>query len=114
MEFRVPPISVLTFVENSVKHGMSLNKPLNIYIKARLLLSEEGDYVNITISDNGKGFSDEELLKLNDNENANSSEHIGILNVKNRFAIIYNNKSTIFFSNQANGACVEIFIPYDL
>jgi two-component system, sensor histidine kinase YesM len=112
--FEVPPISVLTFVENSVKHGPYLDKPMNIYIKARLLSSEEGEYVNITISDNGKGFSEEDLIKLNGKEDADSGEHIGITNVKNRFSIIYSGKSTISFSNQANGACVEIFIPFSL
>ena len=113
MSFKVPPISVLTFVENSVKHGTYSTAMMKIYIKARLLKSEEGDYVNITISDNGKGFSEEDLFLLNGKDIQNSHEHIGIANVKHRFSIIYNNKSTISFSNQAGGACVEIFIPFD-
>lgn len=113
MEFRLPPISVLTFVENSVKHGISQNMPLDIYIKGRLLPSEEGDFINITISDNGKGFSEEALLILNGKEKESGEDHIGIANVRHRFSLIYQDKSTICFSNQANGACVELFILYE-
>lgn len=113
MAFGVPPISILTFAENSVKHGVSLNSPLKIYIKGRLLRSEEGEYVNITISDNGSGFSQESLLELNNKAGKdNTGEHIGISNVKHRFELIYHNESIISFSNQASGACVEVFIPY--
>lgn len=110
--FEIPPISVLTFVENSLKHGIYANRPMNIYIKARLLISEDGNCVNITISDDGKGFSAENLKSLNGNALDTTGEHIGISNVKHRFSIIYDNKSTIAFLNQANGACVEIFIPH--
>lgn len=110
--FEIPPISVLTFVENSLKHGIYANRPMNIYIKARLLISEDGNCVNITISDDGKGFSEENLKSLNGNGVDTTGEHIGISNVKHRFSIIYDNKSTIAFLNQANGACVEIFIPH--
>jgi two-component system, sensor histidine kinase YesM len=114
MEFEIPTMSILTIVENSVKHGACLNSPLMIYIKVRLLISEEEKCVNITISDNGKGFSRERIGKFNKAEGYNySGEHVGIYNIKHSLALIYDNKSSISFSNQANGACVEIFIPYN-
>lgn len=113
IHYGVPPISILTFVENSLKHGTQQNQSLKIHIKGKLLVSEDGEYVNITISDNGNGFSEEALRRLNSKEDTdNHSEHIGINNVKLRFSLIYNNKSAISFMNQAKGACVEIFIPY--
>jgi two-component system sensor histidine kinase YesM len=114
MDFLVPPMSILTFVENSVKHGASARRPLAIQIKARLLCSEEEQFVNISISDNGKGFSEESLKKLNEIEQQKEQgENIGIVNVKRRLALIYNGRSIVSFSNNTvvSGACVEIFIP---
>ena len=74
-------------------------------------MGEEGRYVNITIMDNGKGFSQEVLEVLNAMDRRLSSEHIGIYNVKQRFSLIYGSECSFMFSNM-NGACVDIFIPY--
>ena len=63
-EFLIPPISVLTFVENAVKHATPEDAALEIHIKCELLYSEEGNYLNITICDNGCGFSQEKLKEL--------------------------------------------------
>lgn len=59
-DFPIPPITILTFVENSMKFGMYQNKSLIIHVKVRLLKNDAMNYVNITILDNGKGFPEEE------------------------------------------------------
>jgi two-component system sensor histidine kinase YesM len=110
---QIPPLSILTFVENSVKYGVCRDKQLIIKIKIMLLESEQDKYVNITISDNGNGFPEEILEKLNQNKPYYESGHTGIANVKHRLNLIYQNKSTFSFSNQIEGSCIEIFIPYE-
>ena len=114
LQIPIPQMSILTFVENSVKHGLCIDKMLKIFIKVHLLSSKEGNWINITIMDNGKGFSKESLERINrDIGDDEFGEHIGINNVKRRIALIYADKSDIMFSNQNNGACVEMFIPYE-
>ncbi|REE80166.1 HAMP domain-containing protein [Paenibacillus taihuensis] len=112
-DFRIPPISILTFVENSIKHAVAIHKQLIVSIQASLLENGDDKFVNITIMDNGAGFSDEMLALLNDsNPYAHvSKDNVGILNVIRRYNMIFLNKCTFLFST-SNGARIDIFIPY--
>lgn len=112
--FAIPPLSVLTFVENAVKHGKRIGVPLLIRIRAVLLHTEEGNYANISIIDNGPGFSKEELKDLNsaaDPDRGGDGYHIGIGNIKQRFSLLYGDAASLTFT-QRGGADVEIFLPY--
>ena len=110
--FLIPPMSILTFVENSFKYEKDTCEAFHILVKARTF--EDGDqvFLNLTIKDNGKGFSEEVLDILNDPEKRLSDDHIGIFNVKQRFGLLYQNRCSFLFSN-IEGACVDIFIPTD-
>jgi two-component system sensor histidine kinase YesM len=110
MDFSIPPLTILTFVENSVKHGVCQEKPLIIHVKAKHLENGNKKYVNITILDNGRGFTDEELRRLNSEQAVEDLKHVGISNVKRRFLYQYKGEGIISFSS-SNGASVEIFIP---
>ena len=111
-DFQVPPMSILTFVENSVKHASLPGEPLAIYIKVMALKTEEARYINISISDNGSGFPPEMLEALNQaGKFEYTGQHVGILNVKHRFALLYKGKSIFSFSNLKRGSRIEIFIP---
>lgn len=110
----IPQMCILTFVENAVKHGICLNKKLRILIKVRKLASEEEECINISILDNGRGFPQEILKKINGNtEEKEMNGHIGIYNVKKRLELLYGKRSVIFFANQSQGASIEIFIPME-
>ena len=112
MQFGIPPMSLLTFVENSFKYEKSGEGAMQILIKARLFLDGEEKFVNITIMDNGKGFPDEVLEILNDPEKRMPGEHMGINNVEQRFSLVYQKPCSFVYSNM-NGACVDIFIPFE-
>lgn len=107
----VPAVSLLTFVENSLKYGLSDQHETIIRISVSLLESETTSYLQIGIYDNGPGFSQQQLKELNDLiENPESGQgHIGIRNVLTRFHLIYGDTFTAAFSNQ-NGGAVELFI----
>ncbi len=110
----IPPLSILTFVENSIKHSALINAPIKISIKCKKLISEDGSYLNITIRDNGTGFEKNMLDNLNGPpEDVYNSIHVGISNVKHRLYLLYNDKATLHFRNLNNGACVEIFLPLE-
>lgn len=110
MNFMIPPLTILTFVENSLKFAVSLKKDLIIHVVVRMFENYDENYVNISIRDNGRGFPEEELKRLNSEKIVENSHHVGIANVKQRFLYQYRGKATISFFN-SNGACVEIFIP---
>lgn len=112
-DFHVLPLSILTFVENSVKYGMQSNKDLLINIRVTCLASQSaGSYVSITILDNGEGFEESLLKQLNSEAvPVQDSAHIGIQNVKKRLMLLYNGQASILYSN-FNGACIEMYLPY--
>jgi two-component system sensor histidine kinase YesM len=110
LHVKIPPITVLTFVENCIKHAAA-DKPLQISLRARMLPSETGQILLLTIADNGLGFSEDQLIKLNNMQTAKlDDKHIGINNVYQRLNLLYGDECGIVFSNN-NGAVVEIFIP---
>ena len=88
-EFQIPPISILTFVENSVRYLHPEERIPEIRIHIRRLTTEQESMVNICIMDNGSGFDAEMLEKLNASEEKLSNDHIGIKNVQQRFQLIY-------------------------
>lgn len=107
---KIPPMAILTFVENSVKYGMHEQKKLIISVRVSLLSCEHENYVSITVLDSGPGFAEEVLSTLNQKDGKLQKEHIGIDNVKQRIQMLYHSRATIFFSN-SDGACVEMILP---
>ncbi len=108
----VPPLSLLTFVENSVKHSQRQDSPLEIRIKSSRLETDDGEYLYVSISDNGGGISQEELRGLNSPQTqVYSDRHVGISNIRSRLELLYSGKATLSFRNLTDGACVEIFLP---
>lgn len=75
-DFRVPPLSIQTLVENAVKHGIT-KKAAGGTVKISTFDDSKNYYVEII--DDGAGFDIEANL-------ADGREHLGINNVKNRLA----------------------------
>lgn len=112
---KLPAISILSFVENSVKYFAGENESLKINIRLTMLSSEDGRLANITIHDNGRGFAPEQLEQYNyyDKYIGSNGGHIGVYNVIQRFLLYFGRERVGFaFSNQ-QGAQVDIFIKCD-
>lgn len=110
--FQIPPLSLLTFVENSVKHASLPGEELRITIRAIRLETEDAKYVNLSVTDNGSGFPPDRLEELNGaGQVAYSEQCVGIMNVKHRFALLYKRKCVFSFRNLQKGSSIEIFIP---
>ncbi len=108
----IPPFTVITFVENSFKHGAIANKRLKIEVSARRAGKE---YLEIIISDNGKGFSAEALRKLESRtmETDERGEHTGIFNVCERLRYTYRKPVFVDFANKEEGGSeVRLKIPF--
>lgn len=111
-EIPVPPLIIQTFVENSIKHAVTLNGPIHISVEIDFLELCGEQYIKIIISDTGKGFSQEQLNRLQSGDNLVNSkgEHTGIMNIRRRLYLLYKNNAWINFINN-NGATVEITLP---
>lgn len=105
----IPPISILTFVENAVKYGYSddLTLNLSITVKSGFIAGEKR--ICVLISDKGKGFGKEETEMLNAASDL-PGDHIGIHNVRKRFEITFGDKSTFRFMTD-HGAVIEFSFP---
>lgn len=108
-EEKIPPLLIQTFVENAIKHSGMLSNNQLLEIQVGVLWKAE---LEITISDNGRGFSQEILEKLLNKESIlyDNREHIGIENAIRRTNVIYRGKETISFYNDG-GAHVKIVLP---
>lgn len=110
--YEVPNMIIQTFVENSVKHQMSPDELLNIYVS----VEKEENRIHMEVEDSGEGFSPELLMHLRRGEAIvkNGVEHIGIENVVKRLQIMYQGEAEILFSNSKRGALVTIVLPVSM
>jgi len=108
------PMSILTFVENSIKHNKNLEN-LTIRITSKPYRGEDGTLMqNITIRDNGNGFPPETLSALNaadPTELKYRRDHIGIANVRYRLWLVYGEKAGVSFRNEGSEAVVQVYFP---
>ncbi|SEA61105.1 sensor histidine kinase [Paenibacillus sp. 276b] len=111
----IPPLTIQTFLENSIKHGVTLEEAMHLSVT--LDLKETGfiPYVEIIIRDTGKGFSEEilEEIRAGNRITDEKGEHIGIWNVKKRLQLLYGDDASIScYNGYPNGAVIEINLPY--
>lgn len=111
MGLMIPAISILSFVENSVKHAVIKDNNLHIGIQINSKLIEEEKYLNIRVTDNGAGFSREQVVYLNNYlENPQTEQSIGIYNVIQRYLLYFGEDNVWFAFSNMGGANIDIFI----
>lgn len=108
----VPVLLVQTFIENSFKYARRPGVPLQLTISAVRLPSDAGDFLNIILQDNGNGFDPLLAERINAVTNdVTSDKSVGIMNVKQRLAILYGERAMLQISNWDHGAQIEIILP---
>lgn len=112
----IPPLILQTFIENSVEHGMNRNFKNYVYLESHFMENNGKPGVEFVISDNGKGFSEEDLASFAADPKTftfNKSHGIGIRNVISRLNLLYNGNAAISFCNNSDGgACIHIWLPF--
>lgn len=112
LDFALPPLSIQTFVENSVKYAMKPDRKLHVSVKAAMLESDEGNYADITILDNGDGFEASVLEELNCGDSSVYTDvHVGLSNLRQRLSMLYGDKACLVFFNTEEGAAAEMILP---
>lgn len=110
----IPPVSLLTFIENSIHHGFVTGHKLKLMLKVSRIVTAERVLIHITVADNGPGFEQSVINSINEEEimvDEKGKKHVGIYNVLKRFRLRYGDDFAAAFRNR-EGALVELFFPY--
>lgn len=110
------PFLIQVYVENAAKQALMADEKMLISVTVYPEDRDDEKYVNIFISDTGKGFPDEILCKLQNGQNiSDNGKHIGIWNCMRRFQYYYGDQGESHFSNSPlGGAVVDIHVPYKI
>lgn len=106
------PLSILTFVENCIKHRLDEDE---IRIRISASLSGEGDDARLLLRiQNSSLFSEDVIAELNA-EPVNAfqyrSDRVGIANVRYRMWLLYQDAFSLSFSNEDHLATVTVQFP---
>ncbi len=107
----VPIMCIQTFVENSFKYGVCPDRDLEIRISANIISADQESYLDISIQDNGCGFSEEALANYTRSPDNDGGTATGIRNLRQRLEIFYHAKAGITCMNNYQGALCELIIP---
>ncbi|MFX3636949.1 MAG: histidine kinase [Candidatus Pristimantibacillus sp.] len=115
MDTPIPPLVIQSFVENSIKHAVTMDRLVHISVRIDFLDEDSGTWVKISIKDTGSGFSDEVLRELQAGRSVENErgEHTGIWNVQRRLNLLYGDSVSIRFANdsESGGATVFLVLP---
>lgn len=109
----VPCISLQTLVENSISHGLQPKNGIgNIYVE--LTVNGRGG-IHILVEDDGVGIEEETCRRITamlSKEYIYVGEHLGLINLFQRFRLIYGEKCSFKIgTGKYGGARVEIDTP---
>ncbi|MFD0681109.1 MULTISPECIES: sensor histidine kinase [unclassified Paenibacillus] len=113
-EALVPPLSIQTFVENTIKHAVSMEERIHLQITVDGCEEAGIPFMKVVISDTGKGFPPEVLHAVQSEEGIadENGEHIGIWNVRRRLNLLYQDQARLWISNNTGGGAeVELRLP---
>ncbi len=101
-ELFIPPLMLISLVENAVKHGIELKKgPVHIAVSAEKTLLDNQEKLVLTVSDNGLGFTA-----------GASGTGIGLTNIRERLKQLYQEHAALTLeTNEQGGVTARIILP---
>lgn len=110
----LPPLLLLTFVENSLKYALSIYGEFRLSITVQKLGS---GFCRICIEDSGQGFPDSVLHALGDGREVRTPDGrtcIGISNARQRLVFAFGKAASIRFTNESalGGARIVLLLPH--
>ena len=110
-EYIVPKFIIQPVVENSINHGIIKDSDNNLI---EINIQKENQYIEISISDNGLGMSDENLEKIKQNlkKDLQKTGSIGLMNINSRLKLKFGENYGLYIRSQLNrGTIVKIKLP---
>ena len=111
---QIPPLILITFIENAFKHGISYQREsfIDVHIAisdCQLAVSPKLNFTCRNSKANGQQPSQRHTLK---ERTANSQQGgVGLQNVKQRLNLLYDNNYTLNIQDEADVYNVELIIP---
>ena len=101
---RVPKLIIQPLIENAVKYGTNREPPWNVQVRVS---GDDGRW-EVTVADDGPGFTPEGLAKANDNRPEQGLEisGMGLQNISRRLAIYYEKEALYRIGNGPDGGAV--------
>ena len=89
MDERILKMLLQPFIENSIKHGFGITDGSTWVQQPEIVTSfiKDGDWLRISISDNGEGFDEEKFLSIM--KRTGNEGHIGVRNTYQRLIRFY-------------------------
>ena len=117
-EALVPPLLLVTFVENSIKYSTKSPDELVVELSVNRITQADKEYLSILISDNGIGFPDSYIQQFNAGNvapfaSSDGMHNVGIQNICKRMSLLYEENFSLQIMNN-HGASVLIQLPYQL
>ena len=115
MDVRMPSMILQPVVENAVNHGI---RDIDWEGKIHLTVTGDADYIRISVKDNGKGMTQEQIegVLSGNREHRNEegdSTGIGMNNVISRLELYYEESGLMEINSEGEGKGTEavIYIP---
>lgn len=107
---RLPSFTLQPIVENAFSHGL---KSCEEGGEVTLHVWQEGDVLHLTVSDNGKGMTEEELAALQEKiaQSEQTGRSIGLGNISRRVAMLYPDGAMKIESRPGQGTTVRFDLP---
>ena len=101
-ELFIPPLMLISLVENAVKHGIELKKgPVRIVVRAETVTLSGQEKLMVSVSDDGLGFG-----------GATAGTGIGLSNIRERLNQLYQDQARLELeTNEAGGVTARIVLP---
>lgn len=108
----IPPSTIQPLVENAIEHGLN-NVVQNGVVS--VIIKRINGLVQVSITDNGKGFTEEEINELaKHRERETNNGGVGLYNVNQRLISLLGEDCKLNFKNITNsGGEVYFFIPIE-
>lgn len=106
-ECLVPKMILQPLVENAILHGLEGCENGYICIYA----GREGDVLNISITDDGRGMSPEILAWINSPEPEKRDGHLGLYNIMRILKLYYGNEYGLKAEVTEDGTTVTLSLP---
>lgn len=96
-------------VENAITHGMRWTETRQLHIV--ITLKRQGDYIELTISDDGVGIPEEQLAKIVSRLNSHSDEgHIGLYSCNKRLCLTFGEECGVHIESR-EGTVISLRFP---
>lgn len=106
----VPRLILQPLVENALLHGLDMK---NGDSSIRILGEVRSETLYLSVEDNGRGMSQDQIEKIltNKAKKTNGLSGIGVANVRERLELYYGEKGGISYESGSQGTKVSIWLP---